>query len=214
MGFENRDYTREGDYTGTLAGWGLDYVSPVVKWLIAANVVVFLLQIFLTRAMTPADRDEWLGRLPREQRQFYERARSEAEKQARQSPRNEPGDPDSLEMLDELPYGPFGMSRVSIVEEWLQLETRKVIFRGQVWRLVTYAFCHDRMGIWHLLLNMVALFWFGVTLETMYGQREFLLFYLGGAVVAALANVGLDLWLGSSIPAIGASGAVMGVLML
>ena len=53
MGIENRDYTREGDYTGTLGGWGLDHISPVVKWLIAANVVVFLLQIFLTRAMTP-----------------------------------------------------------------------------------------------------------------------------------------------------------------
>jgi len=52
MGFENRDYTREGDYTGTLSGWGLDYLSPVVKWLIVAwlivaNAVVFVLQIFL-----------------------------------------------------------------------------------------------------------------------------------------------------------------------
>ena len=41
MGFENRDYTREGDYTGTMAGWGLDYFSPVVKWLIIVNVAVF-----------------------------------------------------------------------------------------------------------------------------------------------------------------------------
>ncbi len=48
----------------------------------------------------------------------------------------------------------------------------------------------------------------------MYGSREFLLFYLTAAVVAALAFVGLDLWTGSSVPGIGASGAVLAVTML
>jgi hypothetical protein len=61
---------------------------------------------------------------------------------------------------------------------------------------------------------MLCLFWFGCTLETMYGGREFLCFYLTAAVVAGLAFVGLDLHTGSSIPGIGASGAVMAVMML
>jgi hypothetical protein len=48
----------------------------------------------------------------------------------------------------------------------------------------------------------------------MYGSREFLLFYLAAAVVASLAFVGLDLKTGSRVPAVGASGAIMGVVML
>src|SRR5438105_15673435 len=52
MGLENRDYYRDGSYTETLTGWGLDF-TPVVKYLILANVAVFLLQIFITRPALP-----------------------------------------------------------------------------------------------------------------------------------------------------------------
>jgi membrane associated rhomboid family serine protease len=89
-----------------------------------------------------------------------------------------------------------------------------VVHQGQVWRLLTHAFCHDRHSIWHIVFNMLLLFWFGPTLESMYGSREFLLFYLTAAVVAGLFFVGLDLWLGTTVPGIGASGAVMAVMML
>ncbi len=104
-------------------------------------------------------------------------------------------------------------SRVSIVQQWLELDTNK-IKQGQVWRILTSAFCHDRSSPWHILLNMAGLIWFGIALEYMYGEREFLLFYLSAAILSGLAYVGLDLWTGESVPAIGASGAVMGVLML
>jgi membrane associated rhomboid family serine protease len=104
--------------------------------------------------------------------------------------------------------------RVSIVQEWLELDTAKVTRYGQVWRLLTHAFCHDRAGIWHILFNMLCLYWFGCTLESMYGSREFALFYLTAAVVAALGYVGVELQTGSSMPAVGASGAVMAVMML
>lgn len=103
--------------------------------------------------------------------------------------------------------------RVSIVQQWLELDTNK-IKQGQVWRILTSAFCHDRHGLLHILFNMLGLIWFGIALEYMYGEREFLLFYLSAAILSGLAYVGLDLWTGESVPAIGASGAVMGVLML
>jgi membrane associated rhomboid family serine protease len=105
------------------------------------------------------------------------------------------------------------LPRVSVVQEWLQLETAKVL-RGQVWRLLTNAFCHDRHGVLHIFVNMLFLFWFGRTIEGMYGSREFLLFYLAAALVASVAYVGLDLATGGSAPAIGASGAVMAVTMI
>ncbi len=60
---------------------------------------------------------------------------------------------------------------------------------------------------------MLGLIWFGIALEYMYGSREFLLFYLASAILSGLAFVGLDLYTGESTPAIGASGAVMAVLM-
>src|SRR5947207_2652552 len=49
MGLENRDYFRDGSYSESLADWGVDF-TPVVKYLIIVNVVIFLLQIFITRA--------------------------------------------------------------------------------------------------------------------------------------------------------------------
>jgi membrane associated rhomboid family serine protease len=104
--------------------------------------------------------------------------------------------------------------KVSIIQEWLELDTRKVVQGGQVWRLVTCAFCHDRYGVFHIVINMFVLVWFGCTLERMYGSREFLLFYLAAAITASLAFVALDLYTGSIIPAVGASGAVFGVAML
>jgi membrane associated rhomboid family serine protease len=215
LGIENRDYTREGDYTGTLAGWGLDYISPVVKWLIVANVVVWLLQIFLTRPYTKEDWQANLQRMPRAMREMYEQQEKAAAKAREKAKESSKGDDSQTVPTDELPPEFYWtQNRVSLVEEWLQLDTRQVIYRGQVWRLLTYAFCHERTSVFHILFNMIALFWFGVTLETMYGQREFLLFYLAGAIISGLAHVGLGLLTSSGAAAIGASGAVMAVLML
>src|SRR5262245_28575587 len=167
MGIEDRDYTRDSsDYTGTLTGFGLDYIPPVVKWLIIANVVVFVAQMFVTRPWTPADDQVALERLPKRQREFQEKQRDLQRKMAQK----EGLDPAEYEAL-------YAEQRnVSIVQEWLQLESRKVM-RGQIWRLLTYAFCHDWGDLWHILVNMLLLYWCAVTLESMLGPREFLLFY-------------------------------------
>ena len=53
MGFESRDYARDGSYTASLSAWGMD-LTPVVKYLVVANVVVFLLQLLLTRPAAAA----------------------------------------------------------------------------------------------------------------------------------------------------------------
>jgi len=58
------------------------------------------------------------------------------------------------------------------------------------------------------------LWMFGRRLESMYGSKEFLLFYLSGAIVASLAYMGLDLITGSPVPMIGASGAIMAIVTL
>ena len=63
-------------------------------------------------------------------------------------------------------------------------------------------------------MNMLFLYWAGEALESSYGSREFLLLYLAAAVVASLTYLGLDLLTLGTGPMIGASGAVMAVLML
>jgi membrane associated rhomboid family serine protease len=113
----------------------------------------------------------------------------------------------------ELPDG--RIVPVSVVTETLELKPLSFL-HGQVWRVVTYAFCHSiyESFPWHLLFNMLFVWWFGKTLESIYGSREFLFFYLAAAVVSGLAFVGLGLAMRDVAPAVGASGAVMAIVMV
>ncbi|NOX55252.1 MAG: rhomboid family intramembrane serine protease [Planctomycetes bacterium] len=99
------------------------------------------------------------------------------------------------------------------VQYWLELDPAAVV-RGQVWRLVTYSFCHAREQLLHIIFNMLFVWWFGRALETMFGSREFLLFYLTAALIAGLSFVGLQFMVHDLSPAIGASGAVMAIVMV
>jgi membrane associated rhomboid family serine protease len=74
--------------------------------------------------------------------------------------------------------------------------------------LVTAAFLHG--GWLHLAGNMLFLWIFGDNVEDQLGHAPYLLFYLACAVVANLAQVEVDPT--STIAAIGASGAIAGVL--
>ena len=71
------------------------------------------------------------------------------------------------------------------------------------WTLVTYAFLHDPSGLSHVAFNMLFLWIFGRAVEDRLGSVWFAVFYLGGAIVAALGE-----WLISPAPMIGASGAI------
>lgn len=110
----------------------------------------------------------------------------------------------------------FGM-RESYVNDWgaLSLTDMKT---GQVWRLVTYAFLHARADLWHLLFNMLGLWWFGAEMERLYGSKEFSFFYLAAAVAA---GAGYVLWQLATLqagerapPVVGASGAVLAAMTL
>jgi membrane associated rhomboid family serine protease len=113
--------------------------------------------------------------------------------------------------VESLP--PQYRAKYSVVEEWLSLDTNKVL-RGQVWRVATTALLHNRHGLWHILVNMVVLIWLGRSLELNYGSREFLLFYIFAAIFGSLAFISIQLITGDRTPAIGASGAVMAVFCL
>lgn len=74
--------------------------------------------------------------------------------------------------------------------------------------LVTSMFLHG--GFMHLIGNMLYLWIFGDNIEEMLGHTRFLLFYLLAGVAAALTQGLADP--GSTVPMVGASGAIAGVL--
>jgi membrane associated rhomboid family serine protease len=74
--------------------------------------------------------------------------------------------------------------------------------------LFTSMFMHG--GILHIAFNMLFLWIFGNNVEDSMGRGRFVLFYLLGGVVAAYTQALLTA--DSTVPAIGASGAVAGVL--
>jgi membrane associated rhomboid family serine protease len=83
----------------------------------------------------------------------------------------------------------------------------------QPWTIITYMFVHG--GFLHVFLNMLMLFFFGPPLEEVWGGKEFLKYYALCGVAGALFNVGaMAVGLGTgTIPIIGASGAIYGVML-
>ncbi|MDH4202147.1 MAG: rhomboid family intramembrane serine protease [Phycisphaerae bacterium] len=83
----------------------------------------------------------------------------------------------------------------------------------QIWRLVTYQFLHDPSNIFHIVFNMMVLYFMGPFVERAWGSRAFLKFYLiagaaGGVVYTFLVLLRI-------LPAgimMGASGAIYGVV--
>lgn len=103
------------------------------------------------------------------------------------------------------------------------------------WQPITHIFMHG--GWWHLFFNMFTLLMFGCTLERQWGPKKFLLFYFVTGLGAAAMHMGvmylqMHHYMGiaaeggvaaaearaairtlTSLPMVGASGAIYGVLM-
>ena len=87
-------------------------------------------------------------------------------------------------------------------------------------QIVTHMFMHGNLS--HLFFNMFALFMFGPPLEILWGPKRFLYFYFFtgfGALALHLFVQWLDMSAGgaspyfANIPALGASGAIFGLLL-
>ncbi len=74
--------------------------------------------------------------------------------------------------------------------------------------LFTSMFLHG--GIAHVFGNMWFLYIFGDNIEDTFGRFKYIVFYILSGIVASLSHFLLNI--GSSIPAVGASGAISGVL--
>lgn len=90
-----------------------------------------------------------------------------------------------------------------------------------IWQPFTYMFLHST-NVFHVLLNMVSLWFFGSELEYRWGGKAFLRYYItcgvGAAVIYFIGVLAVGLIQGSQplvyvVPVLGASGAVFGVLL-
>lgn len=60
---------------------------------------------------------------------------------------------------------------------------------GQIWRVITYGFCHQ--DVMHFVFNMLALYFFGSYFEETRGSREMLVLFLLGVVISGLGELAL-----------------------
>ncbi|MHC4982243.1 MAG: rhomboid family intramembrane serine protease [Planctomycetota bacterium] len=83
----------------------------------------------------------------------------------------------------------------------------------ELWRYVTFQFLHG--GTFHLLYNMIALYFLGMYLERSWGAKRFVRFYLICGAVAGIAHVLLAHIFGAQFfqGLIGASGGVYAVIL-
>lgn len=235
MGLDNRDYLKDeakryGEGGSSFGGGGGSFgaETPVCRNILIITIVVFLLQMFSVRTWNQEElatvRDKMLESYQEalfdlQQSQPViddaERELSSTTRDQTQLARDLALRIEELQSTENLTSQMLGLPnrKISVVQNWLQLESPKVL-SGQVWRLITCAFCHDRNYIGHIIFNMLLLWIFGRRLESMYGSKEFLLFYLSAAAIASACYMAIDFATGLPVPMIGASGAIMAVVTL
>ena len=86
-----------------------------------------------------------------------------------------------------------------------------LVFQGDYFALVTSMFLHG--GVIHIIGNMVFLYIFGDNIEDRFGHFKYLILYLFWGIAAGIIHSFYAVSVGGGdIPAVGASGAISGVL--
>jgi len=101
------------------------------------------------------------------------------------------------------------------IDDWFAANSTLIFHKFQVWRLLTATFLHAETP-WHILMNMLFLWFVGREMEAFYGTRDFVAMYLAAAIFSTLCWAVVDSFeptagMGRMV---GASGAVMAVMVL
>ena len=106
------------------------------------------------------------------------------------------------------------------IHNWFILHPDQVLYKFWIWQLFTYIFFHA-VSSFHLFFNALMLWFFGSELEKHWGSRFFTVYFFTtgiGAAVIYCAGVALYSIISGdstslSIPVLGASGALFGLLV-
>jgi len=82
----------------------------------------------------------------------------------------------------------------------------------RIWTFITSMFMHG--GLFHLFANMFSLLFIGTLVERILGKKRYLYFYLISGLFAGFFYILFELFSPSGLPAVGASGALFGVVGL
>ena len=114
----------------------------------------------------------------------------------------------AIKILISINFGIFVLQSISSSEmiffSIFGLIPKMVWSELKIWQPITYMFFHG--DIWHVLINMFALWMFGKTLEKIWGAKRFLIYYLITAIGAAILHLIVSqyqiLYLSNNIPEI------------
>lgn len=98
-----------------------------------------------------------------------------------------------------------------VYPNWLALSSNPENFLIFPWTFFTYAFLHS--GFWHLFFNMVMLNFSGRLFLTYFTQKQFVGLYVLSAIFAGLTFAISYFLMGISAPIVGASAAVLSILV-
>ncbi|MBM4388036.1 MAG: rhomboid family intramembrane serine protease [Deltaproteobacteria bacterium] len=101
-----------------------------------------------------------------------------------------------------------------IIYKYLYLHPDSALLKGMIWQFATYMFLHDPDDLMHILFNMLTFYFIAPHLEYSIGKKRFLRFFFLAGFSGAFLHVIAGMIFPSifSAPAIGASGAVVGVI--
>lgn len=97
------------------------------------------------------------------------------------------------------------------VLSWTSLSSDVMTVLTRPWTLITYAFLHA--DFFHLLFNMIVLNFASRLFTTYFTQKQFFGLYLLGAIFAGLLFIATDFIFQNNTILVGASGAIMAVLL-
>lgn len=106
---------------------------------------------------------------------------------------------------------------------FLALQPSSILAGKNIWTIFTSIFLH--ISAWHLIANMVSLFFIGIFVEQLIGKKRFLIFYLASGLFAGLfysllsvlfgyTEMGARIFGSPDVLGLGASGAIFGLLGL
>ena len=95
-------------------------------------------------------------------------------------------------------------------ETWFSLpgSFKSLIYKP--WTIVSYMFMHG--GFWHLLMNMLWVFWFGTIFLRYFNAKQLLAVFILGGFAGAALHLGANFLLHLNIGIVGASAAAMAIV--
>lgn len=117
----------------------------------------------------------------------------------------------AVKVLIIVNIGMFIIQYIFPVIPWgmiLGMVPRLILSKFMIWQFFTYMFLHT--GVWHLVFNMLMLWFLGRELEEFWGTKQFLFYYFFTGAGAGLCSFLFSI--NSYIPVMGAFGAIYGLM--